>query len=93
MCNVPSNFREKMMKAAAYRWSQFILPVRVEEHGEEDNPADEFIDLDEFDLPWADDGDPRWDVFIPDDDERDPLPQPGDFWIDSGSDFAGRNAA
>ena len=24
-----------------------------------------------------------WDAFIPDDDECDPLPEPGDFWIDS----------
>ena len=23
-----------------------------------------------------------WDVFIPDDDEIDPLPAPGDFWIE-----------
>ncbi len=23
-----------------------------------------------------------WDVFIPDEDERDPLPEPGDFWMD-----------
>jgi hypothetical protein len=23
-----------------------------------------------------------WDVFIPDDDELDPLPEPGDFWIE-----------
>ena len=27
--------------------------------------------------PWDDD---PWDVFIPDDDQRDPLPEHGDFW-------------
>jgi hypothetical protein len=26
--------------------------------------------------------DDPWDVFIPDDDELDPLPEPGDFWIE-----------
>jgi hypothetical protein len=26
--------------------------------------------------------DSHWDVFIPDDDEIDPLPEPGDFWIE-----------
>jgi hypothetical protein len=30
---------------------------------------------------YADD-DSRWDVFLPDDDEVDPLPEPGDFWFD-----------
>jgi hypothetical protein len=26
--------------------------------------------------------DDAWEVFIPDDDEIDPQPEPGDFWID-----------
>ena len=39
---------------------------------------DEPSDLDDFDGPSIDD-DSRWDVFIPDDDERDPLPDPSDF--------------
>jgi hypothetical protein len=26
--------------------------------------------------------DSHWDVFVPDDDEIDPLPEPGDFWIE-----------
>ena len=30
----------------------------------------------------ASDDDAKWDVFLPDDDELDPLPDPGDFWID-----------
>ena len=33
---------------------------------------------DEFEFPCADDA--YWDVFVPDD--CDPLPEPGDFWID-----------
>lgn len=31
-------------------------------------------------MPAPDDS--HWDVFIPDDDEVDPLPEPGDFWIE-----------
>ena len=26
--------------------------------------------------------DERWDIFLPDDDQLDPLPEPGDFWIE-----------
>ena len=33
---------------------------------------------DDFPLP----DDSHWDVFIPDDDELDPLPEPGDYWIE-----------
>ena len=33
--------------------------------------------------PWVPaDDDSHWDVFIPDDGDQDPLPEPGDFWID-----------
>jgi hypothetical protein len=42
------------------------------------DPSDE----ESLDTPSMDD-DPNWDVFIPDDDECDPLPEPGDFWIDT----------
>jgi hypothetical protein len=41
--------------------------------------VDEGSELDDCDLHRTDDDDARWDVFIPDDDERDPLPDPGDF--------------
>lgn len=30
----------------------------------------------------APDDESCWDVFLPDDDELDPLPEPGDFWLD-----------
>jgi hypothetical protein len=40
------------------------------------SPAD--ADVDSF----PPDDDSRWDVFVPDDDEIDPLPEPGDFWLD-----------
>ena len=50
----------------------------VDPPGPLDEPDDD-TDLDDFNLPCTDE-DARWDVFIPDDDERDPLPEPGDFW-------------
>lgn len=53
---------------------------RVATADEPDQPAphdepDESSDLDEIDPD-----DERWDVFIADDDERDPQPDYGDFW-------------
>jgi hypothetical protein len=44
--------------------------------------ADEDSELDDFDLPCTDADDARWDVFVADDDERDPQPGPGEFWND-----------
>jgi hypothetical protein len=38
-------------------------------------PPEEPSELDEIDL-----NDERWEAFLADDDERDPQPQPGDFW-------------
>ena len=38
-------------------------------------------ELDGADLPGLDD-DAHWDAFLADDDEIDPLPAPGDFWIE-----------
>jgi hypothetical protein len=41
-------------------------------------------DLDFDDVPCTDDDDEsRWEAFIPDEDEWDPAPDPGDFWIES----------
>jgi hypothetical protein len=40
---------------------------------------DEASDLDDFDVPCTDADDESWEVFIADDDERDPLPDLGDF--------------
>jgi hypothetical protein len=48
---------------------------------EPDEPADP-SDLEFEELPCTDDDDSRWEAFIPDDDERDPEPAPGDFWIE-----------
>lgn len=45
-----------------------------------ESETDEPIELDALDD--ADDDDSRWDAFLADDDERDPLPEPGDFWIE-----------
>jgi hypothetical protein len=48
---------------------------------EPDEPSDPG-DLEFEDLPCTDDDDSQWEAFIPDDDERDPEPAPGDFWIE-----------
>lgn len=57
-----------------------------EESGDSAQPtpiaeADEPSDLDEIDPD-----DERWDAFIADDDERDPQPGYGDFWLDDSED-------
>jgi hypothetical protein len=52
----------------------FDFPDSAEPLDEPDDPSD----LDEFDNDREDD-DERWDVFLADDDERDPEPDPGDF--------------
>ena len=37
-------------------------------------------------VPWDDD---PWEVFVPDEDQLDPLPESGDFWTDDdGADFS-----
>jgi hypothetical protein len=52
----------------------------VDPPNEVPEPNDEPDDVDDYDLPCTDADDARWDVFIPDEDECDPLPDPGDFW-------------
>lgn len=42
-----------------------------------DLPDDE---TEESDLDQVDPDDPQWDALIPEDDERDPQPEYGDFW-------------
>jgi hypothetical protein len=46
---------------------------------EADGDLVEHSDLDEI---AANDDDSRWEAFIADDDERDPLPNDGDFWFE-----------
>ena len=45
-----------------------------------DDELDDASDLDEADAELFDDA--NWEAFIADEDERDPLPDFGDFWID-----------
>jgi hypothetical protein len=47
------------------------------------SPGPEYDDGsdDDFDAP-TDDDDAKWDAFLADDDELDPLPDYGDFWLD-----------
>jgi hypothetical protein len=69
--------------------SSDIAPSDVEPN--EPNPTDtdpaneepdDASDLDFDDMPCTDDGDDDawWEVFLPDEDECDPDPDPGDFW-------------
>lgn len=53
-----------------------------DENDFEGSPADE-SDLEFEELPCTDEDDARWDAFIPDEDECDPEPEAGDFWIES----------
>lgn len=68
--------------------------------GNSEPPPDEPSDLDvapdessdqseiEFENAlFADEDDSRWEAFILDDDERDPEPEQGDFWIGDDRDF------
>jgi hypothetical protein len=59
--------------------------VRVQEKGFETNPISPLPEPGEpedgeLPIPGADDA--KWDVFLPDDDELDPQPAPGDFWLE-----------
>jgi hypothetical protein len=47
---------------------------------EPSDEGDEPSDLDDVDQPFTDADDSRWDVFIPDDDQLDPLPDVSDYW-------------
>jgi hypothetical protein len=55
------------------------LPIAEADASEE---SDDASNLDDFDAAISND-DAHWDVFISDDDELDPIPDPNDFWMDS----------
>lgn len=60
-----------------------ISPTEPEDSSELDSS-----DLDYEEMPCTDDGhdnDSQWEAFIPDDDQRDPEPDPGDFWMENGN--------
>ena len=54
---------------------------------EPDGPT-EPSDFEYVDIPCTDE-DSRWDVFLPDDDERDPQPDAGDFWFEANDESTG----
>jgi len=72
--------------------SRDLLPEEPSDRETEPADPDEASDLDFADMPCTDDGDgddgngddSRWEAFIPDEDESDPQPDPGDFWIENG---------
>jgi hypothetical protein len=45
-------------------------------------PEDPSDDEDATPLEFNDD---PWEVFLPDDDQADPVPEPGDFWVEGAS--------
>jgi hypothetical protein len=62
------------------------MPDEPSELDVEPAEPDDASDLDYEDVPCTDDGDDsRWEAFIPDEDEWDPQPDPGDFWIEGRS--------
>jgi len=50
--------------------------------------TDELLPQDDQDPTELEDSNPlefdddQWDAFLPDDDQQDPLPEPGDFWLE-----------
>lgn len=48
---------------------------------EVDEPSD-LSDLEFPEAPYTSEDDACWEAFIPDDDQWDPQPEPGDFWIE-----------
>jgi hypothetical protein len=60
--------------------------VELEPSESEPSEPDEPSDLDFTDMPCTDAGsgtdESPWEAFLPDDDQWDPEPEPGDFWID-----------
>ena len=53
-----------------------------DEAPELENEPSEDSDLDAEELPCTDEDESHWDAFIPDEDERDPEPEAGDFWME-----------
>lgn len=47
-----------------------------------DEPSD-WSNVELPEMPCTDADDEPWEAFIPDEDERDPQPEAGDFWIES----------
>jgi hypothetical protein len=70
-------FSETCHRESDYIAQPFDIPDSSEPADEPDDPSD----VDDFDVD-QDDDDARWEVFIPDDDEYDPAPDPSDFWND-----------
>jgi hypothetical protein len=62
-----------VLQTQIQRREQLRAPNAPQEEPEEPD------DVEGFPIP---DDTSHWDVFIPDDDEIDPLPEPGDFWIE-----------
>lgn len=63
-------------------------PSDLDQEPHQPTEPDEPSDLDSGDIPCTDDLDgpldeTQWEAFVPDDDQWDPEPDPGDFWIEN----------
>jgi hypothetical protein len=72
--------------AATQRATQLMISgvqFKICRNSDPFSPMPEPDDAADADSPYPSvDDDSKWDVFLPDDDELDPLPCPGDFWIE-----------
>jgi hypothetical protein len=81
--------KEDVMRDAAVSRSRSIERIADEGSVAEERPEleenfepEEDSELEFEELPFTDEL--RWDAFIPEDDECDPLPEEGDFWVGDG---------
>ena len=82
-----ANFREQASTGPTSYIVRLPGPGPTAEREQTSSPAPSFGEPDHSPDhadagPISTDDDGRWDVFLPDDDEIDPLPEPGDFWVD-----------
>jgi hypothetical protein len=73
----PADYKFQLAGAEPIAAREQVSPPSQPPNEHEESPPS---DADVHSFP--PDHDPRWDVFLPDDDEIDPLPEPGDFWVD-----------
>ena len=60
-----------------------VPDVPGEDCPDDDHSLDDDNSLDDGDSTPMEFDDGPWESFLPDDDQTDPLPEPGDFWIES----------
>jgi hypothetical protein len=84
----PTENRVRMIDPVTnlWRFSDVEEPdgaIELDPNAAEPSEPDDTSDLEFEELPCTDD-DSHWEAFIPDEDERDPEPDAGDFWMENG---------